>query len=96
VNLQGPGALPGGTIQITLTLKGEPGATSGSVSTRGARFTDDGTIENIVGEGAWTTVGKHKWRIRQMACASNGRVLLIDGELDLATQSFNYKANEWS
>jgi hypothetical protein len=95
VNLQGPAAT-GGTVKVTLTLKSEPGATSGSVSGRGARFMDDGTILNIVGEGAWTTVGKHKWRIRQMNCASNGMIVLTDGELDLATLSLNYKAHEWS
>lgn len=95
VNLQGPSAL-GGTIQVTLTVKGEPGAQNGSVSTRGARFKEDGTIVNAVGEGAWTTVGKHKWRIRQVVCASDGGVLLVDGELDLATLSLNGKTYEWS
>jgi len=96
LNLQGQSVL-GGTLQVTLTVKGEPGATSGSVSGRGARFMDDGTIVNVVGEGAWTTVGKHKWRIRQVVCNSDGGVALIDSELDLATLSLNGKgAYEWN
>lgn len=96
LNLQGPSVL-GGTLQVTLTVKGEPGARSGSVSARGARFNEDGTIVNTVGEGAWTTVGKNKWRIRQMVCNSDGGVLLVDGELDLATLSLSGKgAYEWS
>src|ERR1017187_2196726 len=81
VNLQGPSAI-GGAIQVTLTVKGEPGAPSGSGTSSGARVNEDGRIVNTVGEGAWTTVGKHKWRIRQMVCNSDGGVLLVDGELD--------------
>jgi hypothetical protein len=95
VNLEGQSAL-GGTLQATMTLMAEPGAQNGSVSTRGARFKEDGTIVNFAGAGAWSTVGKHKWRIRQVACVSDGGVLLVDGELDLATRSLSGKTCEWS
>jgi hypothetical protein len=94
VNLHGT-ATGFGTVEGTLTLTGEPGATSGKGSFRAAAFLDDGKIQNGSGEGTWETVGKHKWRIRGINYV-DGRTFASDGELELATQSLSGKIYEWS
>jgi hypothetical protein len=94
INLHGT-ATGFGTVEGTMTVTGEPGATSGKVSFRAAAFLDDGKIINGTGEGTWETVGKHKWRVRGINYV-DGRTFASDGELELATQSFSGKLYEWS
>jgi hypothetical protein len=94
LNMRGPGT--DGTVEGTLTLTGEPGAKSGTGGFRGANFLDDGNIMGVTGEGTWETVGKHKWRIREINYLSDGSTVASDGELDFATQSYKVKAYEWS
>ena len=94
VNLHGT-ATGFGTVQGTLTVTGEPGATSGKASFRASAFLDDGKIVNGTGEGTWETVGKHKWRIRGINYIA-GRTFASDGELELATQSLSGKIYEWN
>jgi hypothetical protein len=94
INLRGT-ATGFGTVEGTLTLTGEPGATSGRVSFRGASFLDDGRINNAGGEGTWTTVGKHKWRIRGFTYVDQ-QIIITDGELELATQTYQGKLYEWN
>jgi hypothetical protein len=90
------GTATGGTVEGTLTLTGEPGAKSGTGSFRGANFLDDGNIISGTGEGTWETVGKHKWRIRGINYRSDGSTVASDGELVLATQSYQGKLYEWN
>jgi len=82
--------------QATLTLMGGADPERGPVSYRGVGFREDGTRVNSVGEGTWNTVGKHKWRIRVLGSGSDGKTVLVDGELDLATSSFSGMACEWN
>jgi len=94
INLHGT-ATGYGTGGGTMTVTGEPGATSGKFSLRGAGFLDDGKVINGTGEGTWETVGKHKWRIRGIHFAE-GRTLASDGEMDLATLSLQGKLYDWN
>jgi hypothetical protein len=84
-----------GTVQGTLTVTGEPGATSGKVSFRASAFLDDGKITNGTGEGTWETVGKHVWRIRGINYIE-GRTFASEGDLELATLSLRGKIYEWN
>ncbi len=84
-----------GTVQGTMTITGEPGATSGKVSFRAAAFTDDGKILPGSGEGTWETVGKHKWRIRGINYV-DGRTFASEGDLELATQTLSGTFYEWN
>ena len=84
-----------GRVQGTLTVTGEPGATSGKASFRATAFLDDGKLINGSGEGTWETVGKHKWRIRGVNYVG-GRTIASDGELELATQSLQGKIYDWN
>ena len=94
-NVQGVGT-SGGTVQATLTFTGGADAERGAMSGRGVVFMKDGTRMNNVGQGIWNTVGQHKWRVRMLNSRSDGRISLLDGELDLATLSWQAKAYEWS
>ena len=94
VNLHGT-ATGFGTVEGTITTRGEPGATSGTCSSRAAAYLDDGKILNGVGEGTWETVGKHKWRIRAINYV-DGRTFASDGVAELATQSYSGTLYEWS
>ena len=78
-----------GTVQGTLTIKAdEPGAPGGICSWEAVGFLEDGKWVGGTGEGTWETVGQHKWRIRLYHSTSNGQTFLSDGELELATLSF--------
>jgi len=94
INLHGM-ATGFGTVEGTMTVTGEPGATSGKVSFCAAAFLDDGKIQNGTGEGTWETVGKHKWRIRGINYV-DGRTFASEGELELATQSLSGTNYEWN
>jgi hypothetical protein len=87
VNLHGT-ATGFGTVEGTLTVKGEPGATRGTCSWRGAGYMEDGTVVRGTAEGTWETVGKHRWRIRGLNSVSTGQTFYSDGEAELATQSY--------
>jgi hypothetical protein len=95
INLRGT-ATGFGTVEGTLTTRGEPGAKSGTCSWRGAGYLEDGTIVGGSAEGTWETIGKHKWRIRGLNYLSDGRTIATDGEAELATQAYSGKLYEWS
>ena len=94
INLHGT-ATGFGTVEGTLTVRGEPGATSGTCTFRAAAYMDDGKILNGTGEGTWETVGKHKWRIRGVNYV-DGRTFASDGIAELATQSLSGTIYEWN
>ena len=62
----------------------------------GTSYLDSGEEVNAKGEGTWESVGTHKWRIRGMNYLSNGRTIVGDGVIDLATRSFTGTLYEWS
>jgi hypothetical protein len=93
VNLHGS-ATGFGTVEGTLTFMGEPGAKSGTCSWRGTAYMDNGETKGGTAEGSWETVGKHKWRVRGLNRLADGQTFLSDGEVDLASQSYNGKLYE--
>jgi hypothetical protein len=95
INLDGK-ASGYGTVLGTLTLRGEPGAKSGSCSWRGQGFLENGETVIGSGEGAWEELGKHKWRTRMVIVTSDGRTHASEGQLDLETRSLSGKMLEWT
>jgi hypothetical protein len=85
-----------GTVQGTLLANGTPGAKSGTCSWVGTLYLENGEEANGKGEGTWEKTGTHKWHIRQVVYLSDGRTVVSDGEIDLATRSSNGKIYEWS
>ncbi|MCZ6870921.1 MAG: hypothetical protein O7G84_15570 [Gammaproteobacteria bacterium] len=86
-----------GTVQGTLRcVFTEPGAAAGTCSWRGASFVDGGEVVGATGEGVWQKVdGQHKWRVYGVNLLSDGRILASEGEIDLATRSYNGTISEW-
>ena len=80
-----------GTVLGTIHFKGAAGEKQGMCSWRGQGFLDDGNEVTATGEGVWQSSGKHRWRIRSIHLISNGEVIATDGELDLASRSFEGK-----
>ncbi len=83
-----------GTVQGTLSFQDEPGAKSGRCGFRGASYLDNGETVDVTAEGTWEVAGTHKWRVRSLNFTSDGQTFYDDGELELATLSYNGKIYE--
>ena len=93
VNVHGP-ATGFGTVQGTLTFRGEAGAKHGKCGFRGRSYLDNGETLDVTADGTWETVGKHKWHLRLLNVTSDGRTIYEDSEVELATLSYNGKLYE--
>ena len=62
----------------------------------GAAFPDNGNIDTATGAGSYESVGKHRWRTVGTLQLMDGRALISEGEVDLATRSWNGKLFEKS
>ena len=80
-----------GDVVGTLTARGEPGAEFGTCSWRSASFLENGDSSQAAGEGTWQKIGKHRFQIRFTHAISDGRTVLSDGVVDVASRSFNGK-----
>ena len=74
VNVHGP-ATGFGTVQGTLTFRGEAGAKHGKCGFRGRSYLDNGETLDVTADGTWETVGKHKWHLRLLNVTSDGRTI---------------------
>jgi hypothetical protein len=82
-----------GTIQGTGTFVG---AKSGTFSVCTAAYLDDGEQLSAAGSGTYESSGKHRWRTQGFVQISDGRLLVSEGEIDLATKSWKGKLSERS
>jgi hypothetical protein len=85
-----------GPVLGTLLTVGAPGAKSGTCSWAGTSYLDNGQEVAGKGEGTWEVAGTHKWHIRAVVYLSDGRTVVSDGEIALATRSFTGTLYEWS
>jgi hypothetical protein len=85
-----------GPVLGTLLTVGAPGAKSGTCSWAGTSYLDNGQEVNGKGEGSWEKIGTHKWHIRAVVYFSDGRTVVSDGEIALATRSFTGTLYEWN
>jgi hypothetical protein len=85
---QAPG---GGTVALTLACT--PGK-SGSYTTRGAQYLDNGDISITKGSGNFESSGTHRWRTQGNVVFSDGRRIHTEGEMDLASRSWSGKVFE--
>lgn len=80
-----------GSVLGTITTVG---GDSGTFSYCGWAALDDGQSLTGIGSGTYTTVGKHRVRTQGYVQISDGRMIATDGEIDLATRSWNGKLFE--
>jgi hypothetical protein len=104
VNIPGPagdvhrqvtweGPLTGfGTIFETVTFGGASKA--GTYSSCGTAFMDNGDFLSGIGQGAYESTGKHRWRTAGFVQISDGRKVATEGEIDLAERSWKGKVFE--
>jgi hypothetical protein len=60
----------------------------------GSSFLDNGEQNSHTGPGTYESSGKHHWRTQLFVEVSDGRALVSEGEIDLATRSWNGKLFE--
>jgi hypothetical protein len=80
----------------TLTTHGAPGAKSGKCNWVGSVYPANGNAIPSTGEGTWEQAGAYKWRVRMLLHRSDGITRVTEGEIDLATRSYNGVNYEWN
>ncbi len=79
---------------VTFTVQ-EAGAKSGTVSANNVAWLENGDSMNGVSRGVFSSSGTNTWRVRAMVVVSDGTVLLSEGEVSLAEQSYKGKLYAW-
>ena len=62
---------------------------NGSYSHVVGGYLSDGSSVSVSGGGTLQSVGTHKWRLRGSDITSDGLAVVTDGEMDLATRTYN-------
>jgi hypothetical protein len=75
----------GSVFMTTLSVGGAQGGTFSSV---GTAFLDNGEGVTGIGQGAYESVGKNRWRTADSISISDGRRIIGEGEVDLASRSW--------
>jgi len=82
-----------GTLLLTATyVVGK----SGTHSWCGAAYLDNGDILTYTGQGTHESSGRHQWRTQGMSPISDGRTVIVEGEIDLAARTWRGKFGEKS
>ena len=91
-NCEGP-ATGFGTVLGTATFVG---GKSGTLSWCAAGYLDNGDQLTGFGSGTYDSIGKHRWQTQLVIQISDGRSIAAEGEIDLASRSWNGKLFERS
>lgn len=89
VNVEGT-ATGFGSIVGTVTAT-PAGHASGTWQSHAVFFLDSGEPLSGTAQGTFTSVGPKRWRLRGLFRDSLGRALMTDGEMDLATRTWQGK-----
>ena len=85
-----------GTVGSTMTFTvQEAGAKSGKVSANNIAWLENGDSMSGVSRGVFSSSGTNTWRVRAMVVVSDGTVLLSEGEVSLAEQSYKGNLYAW-
>lgn len=80
-----------GTILGTATFVG---GKSGTYSYCAVAYLDNGEEITGAGSGSYESNGKHRWKTEGVVQLSNGGTVVAEGEIDLASRSWNGKIFE--
>jgi hypothetical protein len=78
---------------VALTLSCTPGK-SGRYTTYETSYLNNGDIITTKGTGSFESSGIHLWRIQADVICSHGRTLHTEGEMELASRTWNGKVFE--
>jgi hypothetical protein len=95
INFQGTAAGYGAVVATMRVHIPSPSAKGGRVRWTAHAYLENGNEAEADGDGTWTALGGHRWRVRSINGVSDGGVLLGDGVLELATRSFKGKLYAW-
>jgi hypothetical protein len=70
------------------------GAKNGTYRWTAIAYLDNGEAVTASGPGTYESTGKHRWKTQGVLHMSNWQTLITDGEIDLATRSWNGKIFE--
>jgi len=79
---------------MTFTVQ-EAGAKSGRVSANNIAWLENGDSMSGVSSGVFSASGTNTWRVRTMVVVSDGTVLLSEGEVSLAEQTYKGNLYAW-
>jgi hypothetical protein len=94
VNFEGP-ATGFGLVQCTMTAS-SAGQKNGTWSWCAAAYLDNGDSVTGNGQGTFQSSGSHRWSTQGNIQISDGRIIAVEGEVDLATRSWSGKIFERS
>jgi hypothetical protein len=89
-NCEGTGTGFGTTLGTATFVGGK----SGTLSWCATSYLDNGEQISGTGPGTYESSGKHRWRTQGFVQISDGRTIATEGEIDLATRSWNGKLIE--
>ena len=79
---------------MTFTVQ-EAGAKNGTVSANNIAWLENGDSMSGVSSGVFSASGANTWRVRAMVVVSDGTVLLSEGEVSLADQTYKGNLYAW-
>ena len=79
---------------MTFTVQ-EAGAKSGTISANNVAWLENGESVSGVSKGVFDSSGTNTWRVRAMVVVSDGAVLLSEGEVSLAEQTYKGNLYAW-
>ena len=79
---------------MTFTVR-EAGEKGGTVSANNIAWLENGDSMSGVSRGVFSSSGTNTWRVRAMVVVSDGTVLLSEGEVSLADQTYKGKLYAW-
>lgn len=79
---------------MTFTVQ-EAGAKSGTVSANNIAWLESGESVSGLSSGVFSSSGTNTWRVRAMVVVSDGAVLLSEGEVSLAEQTYKGNLYAW-
>lgn len=83
-----------GAVLLTLSFKSAD-MKDGTYTTVAAGFLENGDVVNGEGGGSYQSIGPGKWRMRGTDVLNDGSVILVEGEMDLASRTYNGTVHAW-
>lgn len=93
-NFDGPSAAFGAILRTATFVS--VGSKNGTFSVCAAAYLENGDVLTGNGQGAFESVGRHKWRTQELFHVSDGNILIAEGEIDLAAHTWIGKIFERS
>ena len=82
-----------GTVLLTM-IATTPDVKNGTYTISSAAYLEDGSVVMGEGSGVFGALGGHKWQVNGVGLLEDGGRFAAEGEIDLASRSYNGKIYE--